>query len=174
MPAAAPGAAAELLVVGTLPDVVEDQFRRLFAELGIPVAGWLPARSLADLPPVGPETRFLLAQPFLGATAQALEDRGARRLEALFPFGAEGTTGWLLAAAEAFGVDRMHFNRVVAPGRERAKRAIAHSHAHLAGKRITFLPDSQLEVPLARFLAGELGMIPVEVGTPYLLSLIHI
>lgn len=168
MPAAAPGAAAELLVVGTLPDVVEDQFRRLFTELGIPVAGWLPARSLADLPAIGPATRFLLAQPFLGATAQALEDRGARRLEALFPFGAEGTTGWLLAAAEAFGVDRMHFNRVVAPGRERAKRAIAHSHARLAGKRITFLPDSQLEVPLARFLASELDMIPVEVGTPYL------
>ena len=31
-----------------------------------------------------------------------------------------------------------------------------------------FLPDSQLELPLARFLAGELGMNLVEVGTPYL------
>jgi light-independent protochlorophyllide reductase subunit N len=30
------------------------------------------------------------------------------------------------------------------------------------------MPDSQLEVPLARFLANELGMVPVEVGTPYL------
>jgi light-independent protochlorophyllide reductase subunit N len=38
----------------------------------------------------------------------------------------------------------------------------------LEGKRISFLPDSQLEVPLARFLATELGMVPVEVGTPYL------
>jgi light-independent protochlorophyllide reductase subunit N len=38
----------------------------------------------------------------------------------------------------------------------------------LAGKRIFFFPDSQLEVPLARFLARELGMTPVEVGTPYL------
>ena len=36
------------------------------------------------------------------------------------------------------------------------------------GKRIFFLPDSQLEVPLARFLATELGVIPIEVGTPYL------
>jgi light-independent protochlorophyllide reductase subunit N len=36
------------------------------------------------------------------------------------------------------------------------------------GKRITFLPDSQLEVPLARFLQNELGMELVEVGTPYL------
>ncbi|GAA4779021.1 ferredoxin:protochlorophyllide reductase (ATP-dependent) subunit N [Novosphingobium ginsenosidimutans] len=168
MPTQARGAAAELLVVGTLPDIVEDQFLRLFAELGIARVGVLPARNAADLPTVGPATRYLLAQPFLTETARALEDRGAKRLDALFPFGAEGTTDWLRAAAMAFGIDEMHFNRVIAPGRERAKRAIEHSRQRLEGKRITFLPDSQLEVPLARFLATELGMVPVEVGTPYL------
>ena len=31
-----------------------------------------------------------------------------------------------------------------------------------------FFPDSQLEVPLARFLSRELGMRPIEVATPYL------
>ncbi|WP_120077870.1 ferredoxin:protochlorophyllide reductase (ATP-dependent) subunit N [Aurantiacibacter odishensis] len=168
MPALPAGSPAELLVVGTLPDVVEDQFLRLFGELGITRVGVLPARNAADLPAVGPDTRFLLAQPFLTETAMALEGRGARQLDALLPFGAEGTTDWLRAAAEAFGIDEMHFNRVIAPGRERAKRAIAHSRERLEGKRITFLPDSQLEVPLARFLATELGMVPVEVGTPYL------
>ncbi|NKJ44204.1 ferredoxin:protochlorophyllide reductase (ATP-dependent) subunit N [Novosphingobium sp. SG720] len=168
MPAHENAAAPQLLVVGTLPDIVEDQFQRLFAELGIPAVGWLPARRLADLPPAGPATRVLLAQPFLGETMRALQDRGAQRLDALFPFGAEGTTDWLRAAADAFGINPMHVNRVVAPGRERAKRAMAHSHDRLRGKRITFLPDSQLEVPLARFLSSELGMVPVEVGTPYL------
>lgn len=157
-----------LMVVGALPDVVEDQFARLFAALGIAPVHFLPARRAADMPPVGPHTRFLLAQPFLGETARALADRGARRIDALFPFGAEGTTHWLQAAADAFGVDAMHFRRTVAPGRERAKRAIAHSRTRLEGKRISFLPDSQLEIPLARFLATELGMVPVEVGTPYL------
>lgn len=168
MPATDGDAAPNLLIVGALPDIVEDQFMRLFAELGISNVGSLPARKVADLPAIGPQTLYLLAQPFLGATALALEDRGATRLDALFPFGAEGTTDWLRAAAEAFGVDPMHFNRVIAPGRERAKRAIEHSRERLTGKRITFLPDSQLEVPLARFLSNELGMIPVEVGTPYL------
>lgn len=168
MPAGAPDTAPELLIVGALPDIVEDQFLRLFAELGIERVGTLPARNASDFPSVGPHVRFLLAQPFLTETARALEDRGAQRLDALFPFGAEGTTAWLHAAAEAFGVDEMHFNRVIAPGRERAKRAIAHSRESLEGKRISFLPDSQLEVPLARFLATELGMEPVEVGTPYL------
>jgi light-independent protochlorophyllide reductase subunit N len=38
----------------------------------------------------------------------------------------------------------------------------------LQGKRIFFFPDSQLEVPLARFVSEELGMRLVEVGTPYL------
>ncbi|MFY9975746.1 MAG: ferredoxin:protochlorophyllide reductase (ATP-dependent) subunit N, partial [Chromatiaceae bacterium] len=38
----------------------------------------------------------------------------------------------------------------------------------LAGRRVSFLPDSQLEIPLARFLARECGMELLEVGTPYL------
>ena len=157
-----------LLIVGALPDVVEDQFLRLFATMGITPVRVLPGRRANQLPPVGPNTRFLLAQPFLGATAQALEDRGAVRIDAMFPFGAEGTTDWLHAAALAFGVAEMDFRRVIAPARERAKRAIEHSRARLEGKTIFFMPDSQLEVPLARFLANELGMVPIEVGTPYL------
>jgi light-independent protochlorophyllide reductase subunit N len=168
MPAADAGGPPELLIVGALPDIVEDQFLRLFAELGIGNVGTLPARRAGDLPAVGPRTVFLLAQPFLTETARALEDRGARRLDALFPFGAEGTTAWLRAAAEAFGIAEMDFNRVVAPGRARAKRALEHSRDRLVGKTISFLPDSQLEIPLARFLATELGMLPLEVGTPYL------
>ncbi len=169
-----PGLAADaspapsLMIVGALPDVVEDQFLRLFDALGIGPVHSLPARRAGAMPPVGPNTRFLLAQPFLGETARALEDRGATRLDALFPFGAEGTTDWLYAAAQAFGVDAMQFRRTIAPGRERAKRALAHARPLLEGRRISFLPDSQLEIPLARFLATELGMVPVEVGTPYL------
>ena len=158
----------QLLVVGSLPDVVEDQFRRLFAELGIKRVETLPPRLAKQLPGVGPGTRFLLAQPFLGDTARALETRGAVHLPAMFPFGAEGTTAWLHAAAQAFGIDEMHFRSTVAPGRERAKRALAHHAERLAGKSIFFMPDSQLEIPLARFLSAELGMTLVEVGTPYL------
>jgi len=166
MPAA--GEAPDLLIVGTLPDVVEDQFLRLFAAMGIDRVASLPPRRAADLPAVGPNTRFLLAQPFLGETAAALEARGATRLDALFPFGAEGTTAWLHAAALAFGVEEMRFRAAVAPGRERAKRALERHRALLEGRTIFFFPDSQLEIPLARFLFNELGMVPLEVGTPYL------
>ncbi len=167
LPKAAPEAAS-LVIVGALPDIVEDQFARLFAEIGIPDVAFLPGRSVRDLPPVGPGTRYLLAQPFLGATAQALEERGARRIAAPFPFGAEGTAAWVGAAAAAFGIDEFSVRRAVAPARERAKRALERYRAVLAGKTVFFMPDSQLEVPLARFLATELGMVPIEVGTPFL------
>ena len=156
-----------LLVVGTLADVVEDQFARLFATMGVAVR-FFPPR-LSRMPPsVGPATRFLLAQPFLADTARALEERGAVRLPAPFPLGAEGTTLWLKAAADAFGIDEATFERAIEAPRARAATALARQRALLAGRSIFFFPDSQLEIPLARFLARELGMTLVEVGTPYL------
>jgi light-independent protochlorophyllide reductase subunit N len=167
-PAAADNAAPSLLVVGSLADVVEDQFMRLFDELGLGPVRFFPPRRAGDIAPVGPNTRFLLAQPFLADTARALEARGAQRLAAPFPLGEEGTTLWLQAAATAFGISQQRFDEVTAPKRDRAHRALARHRTQLAGKRIFFFPDSQLEVPLARFLSRELGMGLVEVGTPYL------
>jgi light-independent protochlorophyllide reductase subunit N len=162
------GAERSLLVVGALADVVEDQFRRLFEGLGIGPVRFLPPRRAGELPPVGPKTSFLLAQPFLADTARALEERGALRLAAPFPLGVEGTTLWLEAAAAAWGVAPRQLAAVTARGAERASQALARARAELAGKRVFFFPDSQLEVPLARFLARELRMEPVEVGTPFL------
>jgi light-independent protochlorophyllide reductase subunit N len=110
----------------------------------------------------------LLAQPFLAATAKALEERGAVRLSAPFPFGVEGTRAWLAAAARAFAVTDAHLAQVVEPSEQRARTALTQARERLTGKRIFFFPDSQLEIPLARFLSRELGMSLVEVGTPYL------
>jgi light-independent protochlorophyllide reductase subunit N len=164
-----------LLVVGALADVVEDQFHRLFDELGIGPVHFLPPRRSTELPPVGPNTLLLMAQPFLAATLLALEGRGAKRVVAPFPIGAEGSTEWLRAAWLAWcssGGDLpardTRFATVVGPRRERSARALARHRVELHGKRVFFFPDSQLEVPLARFLARELGMRLVEVGSPYL------
>ncbi len=165
---AADAAARSLLVVGCLPDVVEDQFARLLAQIGVPDVHFFPPRSSGKLPPVDAGTRYLLAQPFLAETARALEGRGASRIAAPFPFGVEGTTAWLQAAAAAFGIDAAVVNEVTRPARERATRALQRERALLEGKRIFFFPDSQLEIPLARFLSRELGMQLAEVGTPYL------
>ena len=159
--------AKELMVVGALPDVVEDQLVGMLREMGVPVT-LLPARRRDETPGVGPDTRVLLAQPFLGDTAGALERRGATRLPAPFPFGEEGTTDWLRAAAAEFGVPEEIFDRVTAAPRARARKAVARVAESLSGKSLFLFPDSQLEIPLARFLARECGMVPVEIGTPFL------
>ena len=159
---------SQLLVVGALADVVEDQFARLFDAMGIENVRFLPPRRARDLPPVGPSARYLLAQPFLGETARVLDERGASRIAAPFPLGAEGTTLWLKAAAEAFEIDPMQFRAATAAAEARARRALEPYHAELSGRSIFFFPDSQLEIPLARMLSRELGMQLTEVGTPYL------
>ncbi len=168
LPATTPNADRSLLVVGALAEVVEDQMARMFEVMGVGPVRFLPPRRAADLPAVGPGTRYLLAQPFLAYTARALEERGASRIAAPFPLGAEGTTLWLQAAARAWEVDPVRFQAATSIGRERARQALARYTGRLAGQRVFFFPDSQLEIPLARFLARELSMKLVEVGTPYL------
>ncbi|WP_022975025.1 ferredoxin:protochlorophyllide reductase (ATP-dependent) subunit N [Nevskia ramosa] len=157
-----------LMVVGALADVVEDQFRRLFAAIGIADVQFLPPRRSTLLPVVGPNTHYLLAQPFLADTARALEGRGATRLEAPFPLGVEGTTAWFEAAAREWNIPDAKFQAAIAPAATRASAALSRIRHQLAGKRIFFFPDSQLEIPLARFLSRELEMNLVEVGTPFL------
>ena len=51
---------------------------------------------------------------------------------------------------------------------ERGRRAVARYRTELAGKRMFLFPDSQLEIPLARFVSRELSMRVIEAGTPYL------
>jgi light-independent protochlorophyllide reductase subunit N len=117
---------------------------------------------------VGPGTQLLLAQPFLSGTARALIDRGASLIRAPYPFGVEGSHAWMAAAAAAFGVPPERVAELLDPLVERGRRALAPLRETLAGKRLFLLPDSQLEIPLARFLSHECGMELVEVGTPYL------
>ena len=157
-----------LLVVGTLPDVVEGQLSRLLEALGVDRVRFFPPRESASLPSVGPNTRVLLAQPFLGETLRALLKRGATHIAAPFPFGAEGTTAWLSAAAGEWGATHEHIARTTEAPQRRARLAMSRYRERLNGLRAFLFPDSQLELPIARFLTRELGMELVEVGTPYL------
>ncbi len=166
--ASAPDTESSLLVVGTLPDIIEDQFARLFTAMGIENVHFFPPKTSERLPAVGRGTRVLLAQPFLGETLRALLKRGAMHVQAPFPFGAEGTTAWLMAAANAFGISAATVADVTALPERRARAALARYKPNMTGRRVFLFPDSQLEIPLARFLARELGAELVEVGTPYL------
>jgi len=158
----------QLLLVGTLADAVEDRLVHVFNRLGVSTVRSLPPRQSSELPPVGPGTTVLLTQPFLTDTARLLRNRGANVLTAPFPLGAEGSRRWMEAGATAFQVPAVHQAEILDPLMERARKALAPHREVLAGKRIFLLPESQLELPLARFLQRECGMELVEVGTPYL------
>jgi light-independent protochlorophyllide reductase subunit N len=156
-----------LIVLGTVSDIVEDQFRRLFDELDIKNVHFYPGRKAGDLPAVGKGTRVIAAQPFVGETARALIERGADLISAPFPLGAEGSKAWFEAVASAYGVDPERTQQALEMPYQRAKRAVSVHRPKLEGKRIHFLPDSQLEIPMARFLSEELGLGVNEIGTPF-------
>jgi light-independent protochlorophyllide reductase subunit N len=166
-------ATPRLLVVGALADVVEDQFRRIFAELGLDDVDFLPARHADAMPAVGPGTRFLLAQPFLTETARVLTNRGCDHIPAPFPLGVDGTLDWFAAGSAALGIDTAAVREILARRADRARASLRAAREQLSGKRVFFFPDSQLELPIARFLNAELGMDLVEVGTPYLNRVQH-
>lgn len=166
-PGETPAEPPALIIAGTLSDIVEDQFQRLFDELGIGPVAFLPARSGDAMPVPGPNTKVLLAQPYLTETVHALRGRGAEILAAPFPLGAEGTLLWLTAAAKAFGVSPELLDEVTAAPLARARQAVNRQREKLAGKRIAFLPDSQLELPLARFLSRECDMQVDSITTPF-------
>jgi len=158
----------QLMVVGTLADVVEDQFMRLFTAMGIDNVSFFPPRKSTALPSVGPNTKYILVQPYLAETARVLNERGAQYIPATFPLGVEGTTLWFEAAAEAMGVSSDACANAIAQPKERATHALQRYLPALSGRSIFFFPDSQLEPPLARFLNREMGMNLIEVGSPFL------
>jgi light-independent protochlorophyllide reductase subunit N len=166
-PKQTPAAEKNLLIVGCLPDIVEDQFQRIFNELGITNVSFFPPKSSKQVVEINSNTQYLLAQPFLAETARLIEERGAKRLSAPFPFGVEGTTAWLKTAAKAWDIDEGKFEQVTQVRIDRAKKSLARYLPALENKSISFFPDSQLEIPLARFLSRECGMKVLEIGTPY-------
>ncbi len=161
-------ATPSLLIAGSLAETIEDRLATTLAAMGVGRVAFLPARRAGALPAVGPNTRLLLAQPFLAETARLLEARGAVRVPAPMPLGVEGTGLWLRAAAEAMGVAPARLREATAIPEARARAAMARFREELADKTVFLFPDSQLEIPLGRFLARELGMRVAEIGTPFL------
>ncbi len=158
----------QLLLVGTLANPVEDRLKTIFRRLGIQNIESFPPRQSTELPSIGSGTKVLLAQPYLTDTARVLKDRGAEILQAPFPLGVEGSKRWVEAAANSFNVNRDLIDSTLDPLINRARKALKPYREQLSGKKLFLLPESQLEIPLARFLNNECGMELTEVGIPYL------
>lgn len=158
----------QLVILGALPDIVHDQMLRLLEQLGLTNVFVLPQVRVEDEVSVGSNTHFICAQPFLGASFEEMVRRGAKPIYAPFPFGASGTTAWLKAICDIFRVSKETFEAVTDAPRRRAEIAIEKVSKILTDRSVFFFPDSQLEIPLARFLNQECGMKLIEVGSPYI------
>ena len=158
----------QLVILGALPDIVHDQMLRLLEQLGLTNVFVLPQVRVEDEVSVGSNTHFICAQPFLGASFEEMVRRGAKPIYAPFPFGASGTTAWLKAICDIFRVSKETFEAVTDAPRRRAQIAIEKVSKILTDRSVFFFPDSQLEIPLARFLNQECGMKLIEVGSPYI------
>ena len=158
----------KLLLVGTLANNVEDRFKKIFNNIGITNVESFPPRQSTELPKIGKNTKVLLAQPYLSDTVRDLKHRGCEIIQAPFPLGVEGSTKWVLAAAAAFKINELKVHELIAPLANRARQAIEKHKEILRGKKLFLLPESQLEISLARFLHNECEMELIEVGTPYL------
>jgi light-independent protochlorophyllide reductase subunit N len=157
-----------VVFLGSVNDVIADDFSVEAAQLDIPVAGFLPATRFSELPPIGPGTIIAPLQPYLSKTANMLvNERGATILSSLFPFGPDGTRAFWEDLAAAFG------KTVDLHEREAAAWERIEPHLRvLRGKKLFFTADNLLELPLARF-ARHAGCKVLECSTTYINRRFH-
>ena len=152
-----------VVFLGSVNDVIADDFAMEAARLGIPVAGFLPANKFSELPPIGPGTIIAPLQPFLPKTGtQLLNERECSLLTSLFPIGPDGCRAFWEDLAAEFGIKADLAEREAAAW-ERIKE---HTEL-LRGKKVFFAADTLLELPLARFLRAA-GAEVLECSTPYI------
>lgn len=157
-----------VVFLGSVNDVIADDFAREAERLGIPVAGFLPSDHFHNLPPIGAGTIIAPLQPYLSKIATRLKrERGATVITSLFPFGPDGTRDFWEKLAAAFDktVDL----------REREAQAWSSLEDHLVllrGKKVFFTADNLMELPLARFLKAA-GCEVLECSSTYINKRFH-
>ncbi|PIO49291.1 MAG: ferredoxin:protochlorophyllide reductase (ATP-dependent) subunit N [[Chlorobium] sp. 445] len=157
-----------VVFLGSINDATAEDFRREAEALGIPVAGFLPANYLHELPPIGAGTVVAPLQPYLAKVATRLSrERGAKVLSSLFPFGPDGTRQFWEDLAKEFGIT-LDLREREAAAWERIK---THTEL-LKGRRVFITADSLLELPLARFLKNA-GANIAEVSSVYINKKFH-
>ncbi len=164
----APPDEKKLVFLGSVNDMIADDFAREAEKLGLPVGGFLPSNRFDDLPAIGEGTVIAPLQPYLSGTANRLKrGRGATVVSTLFPFGPDGTRRFWEDVAAAFDVE--------VDLSEREAQAWANIREDvdlLRGKKAFFTADNLMELPLARFLQSA-GCEIVECSSTYINKRFH-
>jgi light-independent protochlorophyllide reductase subunit N len=164
----APADDRRIVFLGAVNDVIADDFAQEAAQLGLPVAGFLPANRFTELPPIGPGTVLAPLQPYLAKAANHIvNERGATLLNSLFPFGPDGTRAFWEDLAALFGQQADLAAREAA-----AWERIAEHTDLLRDKKVFFTADNLLELPLARFVRRA-GAEVIECSSTYINRRFH-
>ena len=153
-----------LIIFGSLPNIVSRQLTLELENQGINVSGWLPSSSYTSLPTISPGDYVVGVNPFLSRTATTLmRRRKARLILAPFPIGPDGTRAWIEKICEVFSIKPIGLVE-----REHYLWSTLQKYINLLrGKSVFFMGDNLLEISLARFLI-RCGMVVYEIGIPYM------
>lgn len=164
----APPEDKRIVFLGSVNDVIADDFAMEAERLGLPVGGFLPSNRFEEMPAIGPGTVLAPIQPYLAKVANRLKrERGATVISSLFPFGPDGTRNFWETLAAEFG-QTLDLS-------ERETQAWANITEHvdlLRGKKAFFTADNLLELPLARFLRAA-GCEIIECSSTYINRRFH-
>jgi len=159
----------ELVLAGALSANAKKAFRAMLDELAIPFAGFFPGQDRAGMPPLGPETVVAPVNPYLQLTLQKIKrTKGSTIVSSLFPIGPDGSTNFYETICNCFNRDTARIKEKEIQAWELLSKEVEL----IKDKKIFFMGDNLLELPLARFLSA-CGAKIVEIGTPFVHSLFH-
>ncbi|MBC9784218.1 ferredoxin:protochlorophyllide reductase (ATP-dependent) subunit N [Heliobacterium chlorum] len=158
--------ARNLVLIGAVTDSTIQQLQWELKQLGLPKVDVFPDGDIRKMPVINEQTVVVPLQPYLNDTLATIRrERGAKVLSTVFPIGPDGTARFLEAICSEFGLVTSRIKEKEA----QAWRDLEPQLQILRGKKIMFLGDNLLELPLARFLTS-CGVQVVEAGTPYIHS----
>ncbi len=164
----APAGEKKIVFLGAVNDVNAGELQREAERLGLPVAGFVPSSTIAELPAIGPDTIIAPLQPYLAKSAtQYNRQRGAKVLNSLFPIGPDGTRAFFEDLGKLFDKELDLSQREADIWQN-----IEPKVAAIRGKRIFVTGDNMLELPITRFLR-KCGAEVIECGTPYVNRRFH-
>ena len=153
-----------LVLFGSLPELVVAQLDRELKAQNIPISGWLPTKHYIDLPVLDENTYVCGVNPFLTRTATTLVRRKKCQLiNAPFPIGPDGTKAWIENICSAFNIIPQGLDE----RENQIWKSLEKDLSLVQGKSVFFMGDNLLEISLARFLT-RCGMRVEEIGIPYL------
>jgi light-independent protochlorophyllide reductase subunit N len=154
----------QLILFGSLPNIIANQLTLELKKQGIKVSGWLPSQKYLELPEISDECYVCGVNPYLSRTATTLmRKRSAKLIGAPFPIGPDGTRAWIEKICSVFGI----VPKGLAEREKQIWKSLEDYLQIVAKKSVFFMGDNLLELCLARYLI-KCGMVVYEIGIPYM------